>query len=174
MKNWIPKKTLIVASCIGAGLSIAAYILGLFLVRSEIGKIEGYYSNSESKLGREKRVSAIKSASETYKNEISALRNFFIQKGDEVKFIEKIEEAAKTSGLKFEISALDVKPNQPKSIKEDVSVRINTEGGWQATMNFLDKIEKMNFGVSVNEVNLDAKSSGVWSGFVEFVVFRNK
>ncbi|HEY4479879.1 MAG TPA: hypothetical protein VJB58_00195 [Candidatus Paceibacterota bacterium] len=174
MKNWIPKKTLIIASSVAAGLSVAIYVLGLFLVNSEIAKIETYYGDSESKLGREKRVAAIKTASEAYKEEIDVLRNFFIEKGDEVKFIETIEEAANVSGLKFEISALDVKSDQPKSTKEDVVVRMNVEGGWQETMIFLEKIEKMTFGVLVREISLDAKSLGVWSGFIEFVVFRNK
>lgn len=174
MNNWIPKKTLIVSSLAATVTCIMIYTTGLFLVFGEIDKIEGYYTDTESKSGREERVRAIKFAADAYKQEIESLRKFFIQKGDEVKFIEQIEEAGRRSELAFEISDLSVKDASSKSEKEDVVVRVDIEGSWESVVSFLEELQKMEFGVLIEEVNLDAKNPGFWSGFIEFVVFRNK
>ena len=41
-------------------------------------------------------------------------------------------------------------------------------------INFINKLEKMPFGVSVDNVDLTADSPGSWAGSVEFIVFRQK
>lgn len=174
MKKLIPKKSFLIFSFVIAGFSVITYVLGLFLVYGEIDKIENYYNNSESSSGREARVRAIKSASEKYEKEIDFLRKFFIQEGDEVRFIEQIENSAKDSGIKFELVSLNVREGDNKSIKEDVLVRMAIEGSWQQIISFIESIQRMEFGLSVEEVSIDANRPGLWSGFVEFLVFRNK
>ena len=174
MKKLIPKKSFLTFSFVTTGISVVVYVLGLLFVYGQIGKIESYYNNSESRSGREARVRAIKAAAEKYDKETESLRKFFIQKGDEVRFIEQIESAAKDSGIKFEIVSLNVRDGDNKSIKEDVLVRMAIEGSWQQTISFIESIQKMEFGVSVEEVGIDAGRPGLWSGFVEFLVFRNK
>jgi len=172
--NWIPKKTSIVLSWALLGLCFVLYFSGLFLVLNKIKNIQSYYSDTESKSSREERVRIIKSITDTNKANIAVLRDFFVQKGDEAKFIEDIETVAKNAGIKFQINSIDVDPNQPKSFKEDVSINMAVEGSWQNVMRFLDKVQKMSFGVAVGNLNLDAKSASVWSGSVNLTVFRER
>lgn len=174
MKNWIPKKTTLLFTVGTAIFAALLYITSLAVVWWEIKRIENYHKTNESKSSIEEKTRILKSVAETEKYYIDILRNFFIKKGDEVKFIEQIEKTAQESEVKFEISLIDVKPNQVKNFKEDVTVRMNIEGPWNSIMLFVDRLEKMEFGVSVQNLNLDTKSKGDWSGFIEFTLFREK
>ena len=91
-----------------------------------------------------------------------------------MKFIEKIEDAARDSDIKFEIASISDVGAKDELFKEDVKVDMKVEGSWSKTMSFVDKLEKLPFGVSVRSINLDANASGRWSGAVEFVIFREK
>ena len=48
------------------------------------------------------------------------------------------------------------------------------EGSWQNIIRFVDKLEKMPFGVLVENMSLDTSTSGNWFGFIEFILFREK
>ncbi len=174
MQNWIPKKSTLIFTVGTAVFAALLYVTSLFVVWWEIKRIEDYHKTNESKSSIEAKTRILKSVAETEKYYIDILRNFFIKKGDEVKFIEQIEKTAQESKVKFEISLIDVKPNQVKNFKEDVTVRMNIEGSWDSIMLFVDRLEKMEFGVSVQNLNLDTKSKSDWSGFVEFTLFREK
>lgn len=174
MNNWIPKNKVIRFAVTAAIFSILLYFAGLLVVSNEIRKIENFYRDTNSESFKEEKFLAVKSIAEANKESIQTLRDFFIQKGDEVKFIEKIEEVARSSSIKFEITSIDVKTNQEKSFKEDVDVKMKIEGSWRNTVYFIDRLNKIPFGVSIEEINLDANTPGNWSGFVEFIIFREK
>lgn len=174
MNNWIPKNKVIRSAIAAAVFSILLYFVGLLVISNEIKKIEDFYRDTDSESFKEEKFWAVKSIAEANEESIQTLRDFFIQKGDEVKFIEKIEEIARASSIKFEISSIDVKTNQEDSFKEDVSVKMKIEGSWKDVVYFIDKLNKIPFGVSIEKVNLDANTPGNWSGFVEFIIFREK
>ena len=92
---------------------------------------------------------------------IQTLQNYFVQKDDEVKFIEQIEKIARASGVKFEMTSIDVKANQPNSFSENVNVKMKLEGFWRGVVSFIDKLEKMPFGVLVEKIDLDANVPGI-------------
>jgi hypothetical protein len=142
-------------------------------VSREIKKIEDFYLNSESESSKEKRFTVIKSIIETNNEPIQALQDFFIQKGDEVLFIEQIEKEARNLSVKFDID-IDIKENQADPFKEDVEVKIKINGSWRNIISFIDKLEKMPFGVLIENINLDADVSGNWSGLIELIIFREK
>lgn len=174
MNNWIPKNKIVRLAEALALFSILLYFGGLFIVSNKIKKIENLYHDINSESSKEEKFWAIKSISEANKEPIQILRNFFIQKGDEIKFIETIEDVAKTSSIKFEIASIDVKTVKDASFKEDINVKMQIEGSWGNIIYFLDKLKKMPFAVSIEKVDLDANASGPWSGFVEFIIFREK
>jgi Tfp pilus assembly protein PilO len=174
MNNWIPKNKIIKFAGAFALLSIALYFVALFIVFGEAKKLENFYQNTETESSKAERFLAIKSATEANKEQIQTLEDFFVKKDDEVKFIEQIEAIAGTSGIKFEIASIDVKADQPNSFEENVSVKVSVEGGWNEIISFINKLEKMPFGVLIGNINLDAKGSGNWAGSVESVVFREK
>jgi hypothetical protein len=175
MNNWIPKNKTVKLAVAVASVSLVLYLAGLFVVFMETKKVENLYNDTESESSKSERFLALKSIFETNQEPIQNLRSFFIQKGDEVKFIETIEDTSKNSGIKFEIGSIDVATGKNSStFKEDVAVRVNIEGSWKSVVSFIDKLEKLPFEVSINDINLDASTPGHWSGSVEFVVFREK
>ena len=174
MNNWIPKNKTVKFAYIVAITSIVLYSGSLLFVFMEIKKIENFYYDTESESSKKERFWAIKSLAEKNSEPIRVLRDFFIKKDDEVKFIEQIEETARASAVNFEILSIDVKPGKADSIKEDVEVGMKVEGSWGSVMDFLNKLEKMPFGVFIQNTNLDVNPPDGWSGSVKFIVFREK
>jgi len=174
MNDWIPKNKTVKFATAVIILSVLLYLAGLWVVYGEIKKIENLYASTDSESSREQKFLAVKSIAESNMATIQTLRNFFVQKGDEVKFIEEIEGVAKASAAKSEITAIDVKASPKDSVKEDVDIKISLEGSWGEVVGFIDKIKKMPFGVSIETLNLNANTPGSWSGSVELIVFREK
>lgn len=174
MKNWIPKKNLIIFAVGTAVLSALLYFGGLSFVLYQIQKIRNSYSDAESASSKDDRARDLKVIAETNKEEISILRGFFIKKGDEVKFIEDIENLGKESNVEFKIDSIDVAPGQADVFKEDVIVKVYFEGNWQSVMKFVYGLERLQFGVMTKNLSLEAQSKGVWSGSIQFIVFREK
>lgn len=174
MNSWIPKNKIIRFAGISALSGIILYFVGLLVVFGEIKKVENFYLNTESESSKEERTLAIKSIAESNKAQIQTLRDFFVKKGDEVTFIEQIEKVANDSSVKFDISSIDVLPNQTDPFKEDLEVKIKVEGSWKDALSFIDRLEKMPFGVLVQNVNLNADVPGSWAGLVDFTIFREK
>lgn len=174
MSNLIPKNKFVILVVIIALLSIVLYCVGLLVVLGEKKEIEELYLNTESESAKEEKISVIKNIAETNKDLIQTLQNYFVQKDDEVKFIEQIEKIARASGVKFEMTSIDVKANQPNSFSENVNVKMKLEGFWRGVVSFIDKLEKMPFGVLVEKIDLDANVPGDWSGTIEFIIFREK
>lgn len=173
MNNWIAKNKIISLGIVAA-FSLILYLVSLFNVFGEIKKIEDSYHNSEPELSKEKKFVAIKYITESNKESIQTIRDFFIKKGDEVAFIKQIENIARASSIKSEISSIDIKENQSESLKEDVKIKMSVEGSWLNVMSFISKLEKMSFGVLIQNINLDANAPGHWTGSVGFNIFREK
>lgn len=174
MTKWIPKKEFLTSVTLVALLSVIIYFAGLFFVLGEVREIEDVYRNTESEFSKNEKARTLKSLAESNKEDIQTLREFFIQKGDEIEFIEKIEEIGRKSGTTFEIDSINPKLEQGDILKENIEVRINIEGSWSKIMNFIDMLEKTYFGVSIQNINLDINTPGQWSGFIEFIIFREK
>lgn len=171
--NNLNSKNKILKVVIGiATLCLVLYFTFLFLVKKEIKKAEDAYTNSNPDSFSEEQLWQVKSIVEKNEAEIETLRNFFIRKGDEVKFIEKIESLARVSGINFEIDSIETKNGQKDSVKEDVYVKMKIEGSWRGVTYFMDKLRKMPFGASIESVNLDVKSKNIWSGDLLFIIFR--
>lgn len=174
MNELIPQKKTVKFAATLAALSFLVYVFCLVYVSYAISNAENMYQDIESESFKKEKAWTIETALESNKDTIQTLRNFFIQKGDEVKFIEEIEKIARQSGIEFKISFIDVRASMAKDLKEDVSVRIETEGSWKNILNFADRLEKLPFGVSIEDAQLDSEGAGRWSGFIEFIVFREK
>ena len=97
MNNLIPKNKFVTFSIVIASLSVILYLTGLFIVLGIKKEIENSYYNTESKSSKEEKTRIIKNITEANKEPIQDLRNYFIQKSDEVEFIEQIEKLARDS-----------------------------------------------------------------------------
>lgn len=174
MSNWIPKNKTLKFAVGLAIFSVILYVGSLFVVSMETKKVERSYSNTESDSFKEQKFWAVKSILDSNKESVEYLKNFFVKKGEEVFFIEKIEEAAKISNIKLEIVSINIKPDQTDVFQEEVFVKIKVGGKWNDVMLFISGLEKMNFGTVVNDITLDAESAGNWVGAIEFKFFKNK
>lgn len=174
MNSWIPKNQTFRFAIGLAIFSMLLYFAGLLLVSIESKKVEKSYSNTESDSFKEQKFWAIKSTADANAESIEYLKNFFVVKGGEVSFIEKIEEIAKVSSIKFEIASIDIKPEQKDIIEEEVIVKIKVGGNWNSIMSFVNQLEKINFGVTIDDISLDAETPGNWVGTIEFLIYKNK
>lgn len=174
MNNWVPKSKIIKIAAVSAVLGAILYFVSLFIVLNKISEIENSYFNADSESSREENFIKIKTIASANEKSIQTLRNFFVKKDDEVKFIEDIEKLASNSNLKFEIMSIDIKPNQDSSFKEDVFIKVTLEGSWSDIIYFVDKLKKMPFGVSIEKMSISANQVGAWHGLMEFAVFREK
>lgn len=174
MKNWIPKKQYLTFSIVLAIFCFILYVGGLFSVWSQLGEMEAFYNDSDSKSARYEKAKAIKSIADSEKDYIAILRGFFIKKENEVDFIEKIEEVGSTAGIKFDIFSIDSKSAKDESVKEDLMVRVNVEGDWEKILLFADTLEKMPFGISIQNLRVDAKDGKSWSGTIELIAYKEK
>jgi hypothetical protein len=174
MNNWIPKNKIVWIIIAVTSVSIVLYFVGLFMVLGEIKKIENLYRDSNSESFKEEKFWAITAIAEDNKDNIQTLRNFFIQKGDEVKFIKEIESLAKNSFIKLEIVSIDVKNGENSLLKENVNIKVKTEGSWRNNIYFIDRLKKLPFGISIEKIDLESSASNNWSGSIEFIIFREK
>lgn len=160
-------------SLVMAFLSIVLYLFGLCFVFREIDKAYNLYSNTESDFAKSKKFSLIKSIIQNNTADIDNLKNILVKKGDEVEFIKLIESEAKAANVEFDISSIDLESLAEDQFKENLKIKINFEGSWKNTMNFIDKMQKMPFGSQINNINLDANRN-VWTGSINFIIFREK
>ncbi len=174
MNNWIPSKKYLTIAMLVFVTSTMIYVAGLFLVNWEIRKIEKTYNNTESdaaRYGRAKEINAVAAANE---EQIKILKEFFVDKENQVGFIEQIENTAKDSKIKFSIESINSVPDKTESVKEDLIVQIIIEGEWLDLVRFVDSVEKMPFGVLIQKISLEYKSKGEWSGRLEIVAYKEK
>ena len=174
MNNWVPNKKIIRSAALITMVCTILYFTGLFVVISKINKIENSYNDIESSIYKQERVWTLKALAENNKEDIKTLRDFFIQKEDEVYFIEAIESTARKSGVLFEIASINEKPKEGDTFEQDILVKIDVEGSWPNILSLLDLLEKMPFGVSIENINLDVDSASKWSGFIELILFKEK
>jgi hypothetical protein len=174
MHHIVPKKNLLLFSVSIALVTILIYFTSQFLVQKEMNKVKNAHEDVESVLYRKERINALEVLVANNQDQINKLREFFIKKGDEVRFIEHIESIAKESGVDFEIGTIDFKQDDSDSISEDVLVKINLKGGWRGLTMFVDRLEKSYFGVLIQEVDINSSSVGSWFGSVTFKLYREK
>lgn len=145
-----------------AFICLTVYFGGILYIQKELVKIKTSHEDIESEIYKKERIKALETLVMNNTDSIENLRNFFVRKDDEVKFIEYIEGTAKISGVDFEISTITSKTEEIGIPKEDILVRVAVRGAWNSVMKFIDTMEKGNFGVLIREVEMDNNSSGGW------------
>ncbi|MEK7642671.1 MAG: hypothetical protein AAB392_02645 [Patescibacteria group bacterium] len=174
MPTWIPKKKILISAVSIMILSLLVYFTSVNILDGKIKEIENIYITNDAQLTEEDRMKTIISLSEIHMSSIEALRKFFIENGDEVSFIETIENLAKSNSVQMEIVNISQNKNSSSLIKEDLNIRVNISGKWQDILVFIKGLESLPFGVSVLNTHIDNIDEGLWSGGVDFVVFREK
>ena len=174
MKNWVPKRRLLITTTTITLTCLLVYFGSLIFVLNEMHQIEAAYSDPNSSFSRQQRAEILKVIVESNDKDLETLRAFYIQKGDEVEFIEEIERLGQQSGVVFEIDTINPVGKENSAFKEDIAIKINIEGSWSKIMNFLESLEKTYFGISIENINLDADVPGRWTGSVRLLVFREK
>ncbi len=175
MNSWIPKSKIVKLIVGMVVLSFLFYLTGLFFVTRQTKKVEDLYVDLKSKSFEGEKIQAIKSIVNSNSLNLQILRDFFIKKGDEVKFIEEIEKVAKDANVKFEISSIDVKSSDEQSLSDDINVKMEIEGYWNDIIKTIDNLERLSFGVLIDNLSIDTVGGeGYWSGSISFRVFKEK
>lgn len=173
MNSWIPNKKIIVASSLTLFVCIVVYISFFILLKRKVHSIEVAYSNTASILSLEEQARVNRFIALENKDNIDFINQYFIERGDEVLFIEDIEKYARSLNLKFDIVSISpVKPTSSEVAIKETLVKMNLEGSWQNLIVFLDGLYKLPFGVSVQNFGFDKASNGIWGLTIEFVVFN--
>lgn len=173
MNSWIPKKNIVRVTMIIAGLITLAYFVCLLVLFNKAREINTAHQDINSDSFKQEKFEAIKNIISNNTDSIQNVENFFVKKGDEVKFIEQIESLAGKFDLNFEMSSIEANID-PGNLKEDIEMNIKISGSWSNVMKFINNLKKMPFGVSISQVNLDAERIGSWSGSLKAIVFREK
>lgn len=173
MNSWIPKtNTIIVASSLLL-ISVLIYGVSLLVINNKINAIELAYSNTANILAVEEEARGLKVVADENRERIDFVNKFFVEKGDEVVFIEDIERLARSIGIKFNIVSISpVKPISDDVESKEISIKMNIDGSWNNIMKFLDGLEKLPFGVSIQNFSLDKPSGSSWTGSIDFLVFN--
>src|SRR3989344_5762644 len=159
MNSWVPKTNTIIVAVVFLIASIFVYVTFLFVVRGKINSIELAYSNTASTLALEEESRKIKIITEENSSQIESVNKYFVEKGDEVLFIEDVERLAKESGIKFDIVSISpVKPQSSNAESKKIAVKMNIQGSWSKILLFIDGLEKLPFGISIQGFNLDKPS----------------
>jgi Tfp pilus assembly protein PilO len=91
---------------------------------------------------------------------IAKINNSILSSDADVGFIEKIEDAAKGSGLAVVIDSLSVEdiPNVTSDNLTSLWIRVRVQGDWAATMVFISKLESFPFIIRMEKFDLTNSS----------------
>jgi len=174
MSELIPKKNKFLFALALATFGLLVYLAGLFIVQGKIGEIETLYKDTESDVFKEERVRVLTKEALEHADDIELVRSFFVKPGDELHFIETIEELGKETGVSFDLGSIGgEKVEQSNPTKEDLNIRIEVEGSWANIVSFSHGLERLSFGSEIKSMELNADGSR-WSGFINLVVFKEK
>lgn len=173
MNSWVPKTNIVIVAVALLCLSALVYGGALFVINKKVASIELAYSNTANTLALEEEARTLKVVADENYEKIDFVNKYFVEKGDELVFIEDIESVAKNLNIKFSIASITpVKPSSEGGESKEISVKMNMEGSWNSIASFVDRIEKLSFGVLVQNFSIDKQSGGVWGGSIEFLVFN--
>ncbi len=85
-----------------------------------------------------------------------SLDTYFIQAGEEVEFVKKIESLAGSLNLTYTTNSIGTQSNEKLEPlgKEFLEMTMTTEGSWQNTRRFISLIEKMPMNIRINSIDL--------------------
>ncbi len=135
-------------------------------------KVQGYLLSTQNTL-------------DALSTDLENIDNSVIAKDDDVEFIEKIENMAKSNGLELKMENLGFEPNNFLDKSEFVALRVkaNTTGSWRGTYNFLLSLESLSYRAKMNKfavigspvISQDGKKKGVmWKSNFEMTILKHK
>jgi hypothetical protein len=175
MNKYIPDKKDLYGAVGMLAAGVLIFVAAIIAVSSKISTIYEESMQAETvAIGIEEAFIIKKDLAELH-DEVSILNSYFIQSGDEVRFIEKLESVARASNVKIEISSIAVgkEPTQ-SAFTENLGMRIRFEGDRASIHNFLKRMESMPHAVSLGNFSFELLVDELWSGQIEVSVLKIK
>ncbi len=169
MKHWIPSYKKIISFILLLIVCLSVYFYILSVVLSNFKKVQNVYGDTGSDLFKKEKALKIKSIVLNNQDNLLKLDNFFLKKGEEVSFIESLEDFAVLNNLEMEINSIDTK--DIGGGKEGVVINIISKGDWGNIIKFLHKLERLDVGVSVDSSQLFLDEDK-WNLKIGFIVFK--
>ena len=173
-RKYIPtKKDLSLA--VGAAL-IGVVILGLIVlsISNNISRIKSEEEAAKAASEGVEQALFLKKSISDLAMEIATIDSFFVRSGEEVRFIEEIEERARQAGVVIEISSLVVSARKGSDIVEDLKMKVTFEGSWEKGRQFLSVLQSMPYAVSLTEADMRNLGEAGWRGQLNFSVMKIK
>ena len=175
VNSYIPTKKELSLSVCAATIGVIVFTLSVIIVvksTSSLGK-ESLRADTAT-LGMNETF-LIKKDLADWHHEISLLDSFFVNSGEEVDFIEKLEAVAKNSGVNIEISSISVNKKETGSnFIENLDIKVRFEGEWGIVVKFLKSVEAMPYVVLLGEVEANLLSEPLWKGEANISVLKIK
>lgn len=173
MKMLMPNKKIFRIAIVFFVVAVLVYVLSIFLLFKKKAEIKTHSSLTFSALAQEEEALRIQNILDKNKEIVTYIRNFFIDKNDDISFIEDIEMVGNMNGVNYEIVSITPQKNKDDS-KEEMLIKINFNGSWNSVIGYLLKLEKLEFGTNIQNMNIERSGGGRWEGFIEFLVYKNK
>lgn len=177
MKLNYTKKIFIISVAILIGVTVLVFIFTNLLLGKIFSINDKVKQMTISSIERERNISLKESIYNSEKERIE-LSKYFIGLTDEdtAVFISQIENLGKLAGLTVDVKSVEYEKNpnfDNSNYLSLVRIRVNFNGKWNDVFGFLQKIETLSKIVLIHNVSLES-SSRIWSGEVDFSVFKLK
>lgn len=119
---------------------------------------------------------------------ISKLDEYFVQRDEAPRFIESIENLARSLGVDLNVAfvSVEAETRNKDDFKELLKMRVEVVGSWGRVMTFISALENLPFRILVQSVNVssektqedlffeNAQGASSWKGNIEFSVLKIK
>ena len=138
---------------------VAVYGFFIAKVSSLNKKIAYIEAEIRSQDDKEKELKQIANSLGDAEDDRQLLSKAFVVKGEEITFIEKIEELARGASLSMKIDSINVIPSEFKD-KDKITMKITGGGSWRSVYKFFVMLESMPYFVDVSRVAFNKNDDG--------------
>jgi len=138
---------------------VAVYGFFIAKVSSLNKKIAYIEAEIRSQDDKEKELKQIANSLGDAEDDRQLLSKAFVVKGEEIAFIEKIEELAGSASLSMKIDSINVIASEFKD-KDKITMKITGGGSWRSVYKFFVMLESMPYLVDVSRVAFNKNDDG--------------
>ncbi|HVS79367.1 MAG TPA: hypothetical protein VHF05_00090 [Candidatus Paceibacterota bacterium] len=151
------KKTIIVLGVLLIAL-VAGYVFAFRFLLGENDQVDTLNQQAASYVQTNAILSSLQSTFTKTDDDAKAIDSHFVPANGVVDFITEIESLGKDSGLSLTVNNVDAADIDKASsaFEERLSLRVETEGTWADTEQFIGMVENLPVGISIDGASLDA------------------
>lgn len=176
MNNYLPTRKTLYLSIGAAAVGVAIFTLSIIALARSISLLKKESSSATTATLGLEAAFLIKKNLAALRPEIEMLDSFFVNAGGEVGFIEKLERVAQASAVGIEISSIATFPKKEtgSDLVENLSLKVEFEGEWNAVVKFLKAVENMPYATAISSIETNLIGGALWKGKAEITALKMK